>query len=163
MTRRIKLTRSDRVALERIRDTHPLPHYRERAAAILKVASGMSARSVARTGLLRERSTDTIYAWLDRWEKEGLDGFNIRKGRGRRSKYNFTEEDKEKLLELLHQSPESCGIEKSRWTIRDIQKSYQALKVYSDSGVWRILKRLGISYKRGKTTFTVRIQNIKRK
>lgn len=150
MTRRIVLTRGEQKALERIRDTHPAPHMRERAATILKVAAGMSGRAVARYGLLQERKVDTVYEWLDRWEMERLSGLRVRKGRGRKPKHRFSEEEKEALQEMLHQSPELFGIEKSRWTIKDIQNACESFQLYSESGVWRVLNRLGIVYKRGK-------------
>ena len=150
MARKIILTADERKVLERIRDTHESPYMRERAAAILKVAGGMSARAVARHGLLKERTVDVVYDWLDRWETEGLTGLKVKEGRGRKSKHQFTASEKDALQEMLHQSPELFGIEKSRWTIKDIQKACEPLQTYSESGVWRLLNRLGIVYKRGK-------------
>jgi len=41
--------------LERLRDRAAKPHLRERAGAVLKVASGWSLRRVAREGLARPR------------------------------------------------------------------------------------------------------------
>lgn len=154
MTRKIVLTDDEQKTLERIRDTHPAPHMRERAAAILKVASGMSAHAVAKYGLLTERKADTVYGWLDRWVAEGLPGLAVKEGRGRKPKHQFTDREKEALQEMLHQSPELFGIEKSRWTIKDIQKAYKVLQMYSESGVWRLLNRLRIVYKRGKKLST---------
>lgn len=154
MTRKIILTNVERKALEKIRDTHPKPHMRERSAAILKIASGISAHAVAKYGLLKERKTDTIYDWLDRWEAEGLSGFAVKKGRGRKQQYPFSDRETEALQEMLHQSPELFGIEKSRWTIKDIQKANKVLQMYSESGVWRLLDRLEIVYKRGKKPST---------
>ncbi len=150
MTRKVVLTSSEKEALERVRDTHPAPHIRERAAAILKVAAGMSGSEVAKYGLLQERKVDTVYDWLDRWELEGLSGLQVKEGRGRKPKHRFSEKEKEALQEMLHQSPELFGIEKSRWTIKDIQSACESLQSYSESGVWRVLNRLGIVYKRGK-------------
>ena len=150
MTRKIILTDDEQKALEIIRDKDPKPHMRERAATILKVAGGMPAHAVAKHGLLKERKTDTIYEWLDRWEVEGLSGLAVKKGRGRKPKHQFTDREKEALQEMLHQSPELFGIEKSRWTIKDIQKACEVLQIYSESGVWRLLNRLEIVYKRGK-------------
>lgn len=150
MTRKIFLTDDEQKKLERIRDTHSTPYMRERAAAILKIAGGMSGHAVAKYGLLKERKTDTIYGWLDLWIEKGLDGFIIKKGRGRKPKHNYSDKEREYIQEIVHQSPENYGIQKSRWTIKDIQKVYGPFHQYTESGVWRVLDRLEIVYKRGK-------------
>lgn len=82
--RRLDLSRAQRTELERVRDTAPKPYLRERAAALLKIADGLPAAHVARTGLLRPRDPDTVYAWLDRYQREGLAGLHVRPGRGRK-------------------------------------------------------------------------------
>jgi hypothetical protein len=66
------------------RDTHPKAYVRERAAALLKVASGFSVTQVARAGLLRPRRRDTVAAWVQRFQAEGLPGLLLRPGRGRK-------------------------------------------------------------------------------
>jgi transposase len=43
---------------------------------------------VARTGLLRPRQPDTVYAWLDRYRAEGIAGLTIRPGRGRKPAFS---------------------------------------------------------------------------
>lgn len=60
---------------------------RERASAILQVASGRSGRWVALEGLLRPRQPDTIYRWLDRYETDGVAGLYVSSGRGRPPAY----------------------------------------------------------------------------
>ena len=80
----IVLTDTQRQELEFARAYHERQYVRERAAAILKIADGMSARQVALQGLLRRRDPDTIYAWVRRYRDEGLDGLLIRPGRGRK-------------------------------------------------------------------------------
>ena len=57
---------------------------RERAAAILQVAEGKSARWVARQGLLVRRAPVAVYRWLDRSEGHGAAGLTMTAGRGRR-------------------------------------------------------------------------------
>lgn len=81
---RLDLTMEQRVELVALRDTATLAYLRERAAALLKVADGASAAEVARTGLLRRRQPDTLYLWLHRYRTEGIAGFTIRPGRGRK-------------------------------------------------------------------------------
>ena len=81
---RLALTPEERAALEALRATGAKPYQRERAAALLKVADGMPAAAVARTGLLRPRQPDTVYRWLDRFRAEGIAGLADRPGRGRK-------------------------------------------------------------------------------
>ena len=76
-----------------MRDTHPKPYVRERASALLQIADGASGSQVARAGLLRPRQPDTIYAWVDRYRSEGLDGLYIRPGRGRKPAFSPSARD----------------------------------------------------------------------
>jgi hypothetical protein len=82
------LTDEQRQALLRLRDTDPKPYRRERAAALLKVADGTPAAQVARSGLLRRRKPDTLYAWLDRFQEAGMAGLSLRPGRGRKPAFS---------------------------------------------------------------------------
>jgi transposase len=70
-----------------MRDNADKAYLRERAAAMLKIAEGMSSHAVSQHGLLRQRKPDTVYEWLNRYEAEGIDGLYIRSGRGRKPAY----------------------------------------------------------------------------
>jgi hypothetical protein len=74
MVRRITLTEEQCQELVQLRDHDPRPSVRKRGAAVLKVAEGQSPHRVAKTGLLKPRDPDTIYAWLDRYQAEGISG-----------------------------------------------------------------------------------------
>ena len=82
--RELLLSTPERAELERMARTDPTPYRRERAAALLKIATGEVAAEVARSGLLRPRDPDTISSWLDRYQADGLAGLTIRSGRGRK-------------------------------------------------------------------------------
>jgi hypothetical protein len=84
----ITLTADQRRELEHVRDHHPKPYLRERAAAILKIADGDSGRQVALGGLLKRRKPDTVYGWIHRYQTEGLAGLLIRPGRGRKPAFS---------------------------------------------------------------------------
>ncbi len=88
MTRAFDLTTAERQELTHLRDHALKPYLRERAAALLKVADGMSPARVARTGLLRPRQPDTVYTWLDRFTEAGVAGLHIRTGRGRKPAFS---------------------------------------------------------------------------
>jgi hypothetical protein len=72
--RRLALRWEQRRELEDARDHDRRPYIRERCAALLKIADGQSAHAVACHGLLKARDPDTVYAWLDHYQAEGLTG-----------------------------------------------------------------------------------------
>jgi hypothetical protein len=83
--RTLALTDSERAALLYHRDHDSKPYVRERCAAVLKIADGQSPPAVANAGLLRHRDPDTVYAWLDHYQNEGLPGlFTHQHGGNRR-------------------------------------------------------------------------------
>jgi hypothetical protein len=84
---KIELTEQQRKELEDVRDHSRLPYLRERAAAILKIADGLSGRQTALYGLLKPHWQDTVYEWAHRYRKEGLAGLKIRSGRGRKPSF----------------------------------------------------------------------------
>lgn len=86
--RELLLTDEQRQQLRHLRDHAPKAYLRERAAALLKIADGMAAALVARQGLLRPRKPDTVYAWLDRFQAAGIDGLQVRAGRGRKPAFS---------------------------------------------------------------------------
>jgi len=88
MTRAFDLTTAERAELTRLRDSAPQAYLRERAAALLKIADGLSAAQVARHGLLRPRKPDTVYTWMDRFVDAGIAGLQMHSGRGRKPAFS---------------------------------------------------------------------------
>lgn len=83
--RTLTLAEEQRQLLLQHRNHDPRPFVRERCAALLKIADGHVPYQVAGTGLLRPRDPDTIYAWLNRFQSEGLAGLlNHQHGGSRR-------------------------------------------------------------------------------
>jgi hypothetical protein len=72
--RTLTLREEQRQELEDARDHDRRPYVRERCAALLKIAEGQTAHAVARQGLLKGRDPDTVYAWLNHYQAEGLAG-----------------------------------------------------------------------------------------
>lgn len=68
----LNLTEEERRELEDRRDHARHPFVRERCGALLKIAGGMSAHAVAKTGLLKPRDPDTVYKWLRNYEEFGI-------------------------------------------------------------------------------------------
>lgn len=94
-TRTLSLTPWQRRTLLRVRDHHPKPYLREKAAALLKIAQGWTITDVARYGLLKPHARNTVTDWLDRFQDKGLAGLKIHKGRGRKPAFSplWTEPD----------------------------------------------------------------------
>jgi hypothetical protein len=72
--RTLALSESERAELLYHRDHDSQPYVRERCAAVLKIGDGQSPHAVANAGLLRPRDPDTVYAWLDYYQEQGLPG-----------------------------------------------------------------------------------------
>lgn len=80
----VNLSEDQEAELKQTRDGHPKPYMRERASAVLKVASGKTLTAVAEVGLLKRHEPETIHTWIKSYLSEGLDGWIIKKGRGRK-------------------------------------------------------------------------------
>ena len=77
----VTLTDAQRVTLEAMCHRHPKAYLRERAAALLKIAAGMSPRQVAHHGLLRPRDPSAVNRWLTAYQTHGLGGLYVRPSR----------------------------------------------------------------------------------
>jgi len=82
--RTLALTVEDRKALVDHRDHDSRPQVRERCGALLKIADGKSANWVAQNGLLKVRPVETVYNWLNIYDREGLEGLTGRLHGGKR-------------------------------------------------------------------------------
>ncbi len=105
--------------LEQIRDTDKRPYMRERAAAILKIAEGVTPRQVALNGLHKPRKPDTVYDWVHRYQQDGIAGLPVKPGRGRKPAYfpKSKEEAKEAILHTVRRDPGIFDRTKSRWDL----------------------------------------------
>lgn len=86
--RYIHLSDAQRQELLQLVRTSPKPYLRERAAVLLRIADGASAHAVAQQGALLPREPDTVYRWLNRYEAEGVNGLEVRPGRGRKPAFS---------------------------------------------------------------------------
>ena len=81
---KLKLSEEQSGELDQIARTHKIPYMRERAAALLKVASGIPAEVVACERLLVKRDPDSVRAWIQAYKDHGVEGLAIKPGRGRK-------------------------------------------------------------------------------
>jgi hypothetical protein len=84
----LDLTDKQRAELLDLRDHADQPYLRERAAALLKIADGNSARQVAARGLLRKRWHRTLAIWVEQYRQSGVEGLKIKSGRGRKPAFS---------------------------------------------------------------------------
>ena len=84
----VTLTEAQEQELEEVRHQHAKPYMRERAAAVLKVAAGQSVTEVAENGLLIRHEHETVHAWIKSYLKAGLQGWQIKPGRGRKAAFS---------------------------------------------------------------------------
>lgn len=146
----LTINHKERKSLRHILNRDCKPYRRERAAAILKIASGDSPHSVAKGGLLKERDPDTVYRWLKAFAQRGIDGLT-QKERKRPSR--LIEKEKGELVEIIQKkTPIDYGAEHVRWSLKSLLFLIPALsRCYkSTSSIWYLLKRLSLSYKRGR-------------
>lgn len=132
------------------------PYVRERCAAMLKIAHGDTPHRVAKHGLLKLRDPDTVYAWLDRYEAEGLDGLISHQHGGYHG--STLKERRSEVEERLHRPPDeplsteptqTPAVTPCRYRLRVIRQTFDWLSDYTLSGVWRVLQRLRIGWKHG--------------
>lgn len=72
--RALELKDAQKQELIRYRDHDPRPYVRERCCALLKITEGQSPHAVAQEGIFKARDPDTLYKWLNDYEREGIDG-----------------------------------------------------------------------------------------
>ena len=77
--RYIKLDTTARQELEQVYHTHAKSHVRQRAQCLLLSARGYSVPKLA---AIYSTRTHTVRQWFNRWESEGIQGLEIRPGRG---------------------------------------------------------------------------------
>lgn len=85
---RIELNEAQIQELERTRHQSPKPQLRERAAAVLKVAQGQTVSEVAENGLLIRHEPETVHSWIKAYLKDGLEGWRVQSGRGRKAAFS---------------------------------------------------------------------------
>lgn len=117
------------------------PHLRTKAIALWNLGRGKTRREVAdMLGVSMVSVTD----WAQRYRTEGVAGWGIHPGRGRKARAVPSEVEC-----YLRQSPRAFGLAQTRWTLRSLAKVVPSLRGFTEMGVWKVLNRAGFRYKRG--------------
>jgi transposase len=152
--RTLDLTPQQHQELVDCRDHHRLPYLRERAAALLFIADGLSPAHVARHRLFRPRDQDTVYTWLKRYQQDGLAGLFIRKGRGRKPAffpaYPSAAEAHEAVAHVVKRDPRQFGVNRTRWNLPTLLAHLPEFRLAGPSSLWHVLDRLDIRWLRGR-------------
>ena len=121
-----------------------------RLYAVYQVALGQPSRKLED---LYNTSFKQITNWVHRFEKEGIEGLRDKEGRGRTAR--LSEEQRDRLRDLLQESPTAHGYNSATWTgpmlIEWIEKHYQIN--YKKAQIYNIIKSLGFSYQKGRGIF----------
>ncbi len=137
----MELSQEQSMELEGVAKCGQPAYMRRKALVLLNLAQG---RSVSDLAELFRVSRQSIYAWQGRYGEKGVQGFRIRRGRGRKAKAN-----PEEIERYLRQSPRRFGVQRTRWTLKSLAGVVPSLKGFSPYGVEKALIRAGYRYKRG--------------
>lgn len=119
----------------------PQGYVRAKALVVWNVACGRSQTEVARFAAV---SRVSVNRWVRSYASQGIEGLVVKEGRGRKEKGK-----REEIESYVRQSPRRFGVEQSRWTLRSLAEKVPSLKGFTESGVYRVLARMGFHYKRG--------------
>lgn len=139
--RLLQLSPEQAQALRQAMHQAPKPHVRRKATAIWNLAQGRSRKEVA---AFLDVSGNSLSAWVRRYQREGLEGFALKPGRGRPPIAQAGE-----IESLFRQSPRTFGLDQTRWTLSSLARVAPSLKGFTPTGVRMALRRSGFSYKRG--------------
>ncbi len=116
-------------------------YLRARALAVWHVQQGQSYRRIAQC---LNTTRQSVGKWVRDYHRHGLEGLRIRKGRGRKPILSHDD-----VGDYVAQSPRNFGLNRTRWTLTLLGNNVPSLNGLTPSAIYRILQRLGISYKRG--------------
>lgn len=136
--------------LDFLKRTKDKEEYR-RASAIKQKTEGVSYRNIAKNLGVNYRN---VYGWIEQYKELGLDSIrNKRKNCGRKPRIS-SEKNKELIKDIALKSPVTFGYLKNAWSIRLLAAYLSSILEMNVSPMqtWRIIRELGIVYKRPKLT-----------
>lgn len=92
------LTEKDQRSLTKGYKTGKSPVYQRRCHCILLSTQQYTVKDLAN---LFGVSINTIYDWFNRWEASGIEGLQLKSGRGRKRKLNIEDENHVKVVKKL--------------------------------------------------------------
>ena len=89
-------------------------------------ADGRSQRAIARDLCVTRR---TVYSWLHRYLKKGLEGLKIQWGAGKPQR--IPKSLVSRIQQWVKEGPTGCGLNRANWTYAEL-----ADYLYKDTGIW---------------------------
>jgi transposase len=146
------------LATKRFKDKKRNPHERQRCHALLLITKGYSYIQTADILFLDE---ETIRQWVQRYQKDGLEGLkNNPLWGGEHGQRLFNEQDLARLSTLLDAEAQPGTEAGSGWTLKAIRQLVKErfTITYSSSGARKLLRVLGWSYQRGRKFYIRRTE-----
>jgi len=146
------LTPDERIALTRLSRSLSAPAAQvERARALLAIADGASYTAAAHQ--IGRRHTETISAWVSRFNREGLAAVSPRHGGGPRLCYGLDEQ--QRILAEMARTPQRDQDGTATWSLSLLQKALRkapdGLPRVSTYTIWRTLHEAGLSWQKSRT------------
>jgi transposase len=146
------LAADERIALTRLSRSPSAPAAQvERARALLAIADSASYTAAAHQ--IGRRHTETISAWVSRFNREGLAA--VRPGHGGGARIRYGADAQQRILAEWARPPHREKDGTATWSLRLLQKALRqaddGLARVSTFTIWRILHEAGLSWQNSRT------------
>src|SRR5215218_2151142 len=146
------LTPDERIALTRLSRSLADPAAQgERARALLAIAEGASYTAAAHQ--VGRRHTETLSAWVSRFNRDGLAAVQPRHGGGPRLCYGLDEQ--QRILAEMARTPQREQDGTAPWSLsllqRALRRAPDGLPKVSTFTIWRTLHAAGLSWQKSRT------------
>jgi transposase len=146
------LTPDERIALTRLSRSPSAPAAQvERARVLLAIADGASYTAAAHQ--VGRQHTETISAWVSRFNREGLAAVRPGHGGGARTRYGA--EAQQRILAEWARTPQREPDGSATWSLSLLRKALRqapdGLPQVSTFTIWRTLHEAGLSWQTSRT------------
>jgi len=146
------LTPDERIALTRLSRSLSAPAAQvERARAVLAIADGASYTAAA--DQVGRRHTETISAWVSRFNRDGLAA--VRPGHGGGARIHYGTDAQQRILAEWARTPQREQDGTATWSLSLLQKALRqapdGLPQVSTFTIWRTLHAAGLSWQKSRT------------
>ncbi len=146
------LTPDQRIALTRLSRSPSAPAAQvERARALLAIADGTSDTAAAHQ--VGRRHTETLSAWVSRFNREGLAA--VRPGHGGGARIRYGADEQQRILAEWARMPQREQDGTATWSLSLLQKALRkapdGLPQVSTFTIWRTLHEAGLSWQNSRT------------
>src|SRR3954452_4135293 len=148
------LTPDERIALTRLSRSPSAPAAQvERARALLALADGASYTAAAHQ--VGRRHTETVSAWVSRFNREGLAA--VRPGHGGGPRIRYGADAQQRILAEWARTSQREQDGTATWSLSLLQRALRqadaGLPRVSTSTIWRTLRAGGLSWQKSSTWF----------